>query len=233
MKKKKLYPILAALVLVIFFYMTLTSCKELLGLRDEYPDEVEVASDGDRAFQEAISQKAEEDYKRAEAAGEITEKAAEEVTEETSDMEASAKAADDIAEEATEETSDAEAAEAADDVALVDDVVLLNETITYSITKDGFTVTIIVDFKTTDITGSLSLSGENYIDATITDGKINKNTLDITANYSGTMGSSGTDYPFNGTITGTISDDLSTLNGTIRDDGGESTKLIAKRETAQ
>ena len=101
---------------------------------------------------------------------------------------------------------------------------LPSEPITYSGDALGLAVVLIVDFKTTVVTGSVSLSGDFYVDATITNGKIDIETFEITANFSGIMGSGeygGIEEPFNGTITGIISEDLSTFNGVILDDEGD------------
>jgi len=56
-------------------------------------------------------------------------------------------------------------------------------------------------------------------------------TFEITANFSGIMGSKehGVTYPCNGTITGIISDDLSTFNGIMLDDEGDGGKFTATR----
>lgn len=67
------------------------------------------------------------------------------------------------------------------------------------------------------------MSGDDYVDATITDGKINIETFGITANFSGIMGSAEYDQvdTFSGIITGKVSEDLNTFNGDIRDDEGD------------
>ena len=93
----------------------------------------------------------------------------------------------------------------------------------------GLDVVLIVNFKTTEVSGSINLSGDDYVDAAITDGKIDIETFEITANFSGIMGSKeyGEAYPFNGTIKGIISDDLNTFNGDIRDDEGDGGKFTA------
>ena len=95
----------------------------------------------------------------------------------------------------------------------------------------GLAVVLVVNFKTTVVTGSVKLSGDDYVDATIADGNINIDTLEITSNFSGIMGSAeyGVDYPFNGTITGIISNDLSTFDGVILDDEGDGGKFKAFR----
>ena len=109
-----------------------------------------------------------------------------------------------------EEKIDAEAEE--------EENLIPNEPITYSGNIDGVPVILIVNFKTTEVTGSLSLSGEDYIDAPI-NGKIDINTFEITSNYSGIAGTKELgEFPFNGTITGIITDDLSTFNGEIQPD---------------
>ena len=106
-----------------------------------------------------------------------------------------------------------------------------DEPITYSGDALGLAVILIVNFKTTEVTGSINLSGDDWVDATITDGNINIDTFEINTNFSGIMGSAeyGVDYPFNGTITGKVSDDLSTFNGVILDDEGDGGKFTINK----
>ena len=87
-----------------------------------------------------------------------------------------------------------------------------------------------VDFKTTAVSGSLDASGDYYLSAGI-EGTINIETFKINANFSGIMGASeaGIEEPWNGTINGEISEDLSTFNGDIKDDEDYGTKFIATR----
>lgn len=102
-----------------------------------------------------------------------------------------------------------------------------DEPITYSGNALGLYVVLIVNFKTAEVTGSISLSGDDYVDATITNGKIKIETFEITANFSGIMGSKkyGAEYPFDGIIAGKVSEDLSTFIGDIRDDEGDGGKF--------
>jgi hypothetical protein len=95
--------------------------------------------------------------------------------------------------------------------------------ITYSGDALGLAVALVVNFKTKVVTGSINLSGDDYVDATITKGKINIDTFEITTNFSGIMGSGEYNEaaPFNGTITGKVSDDLSKFKGVILDDEGD------------
>ncbi len=106
-----------------------------------------------------------------------------------------------------------------------------NEPITYSGDALGLAVVLVVNFKTKVVTGSISLSGDDYVDATITDGKINIETFEITANFSGIMGSAEYDQvdTFNGIITGKVSEDLNTFNGDIRDDEGDGGKFTINK----
>lgn len=101
-----------------------------------------------------------------------------------------------------------------------------DEPITYSGEYDGIAITLIVDFKTTAVSGSISLGGDYYLDAAI-DGTINIKDFIVTTTFSGIMGAkeAGREESWNGTINGEISDDLSTFNGEIFDDegGGEFT----------
>ena len=119
-------------------------------------------------------------------------------------------------EQAEEEAPAEEPAKEVEEVA-EEEKPLPNEPVTYTGSVEGVTVILIVNFKTTEVTGSLSLSGDDYIDATITDGKINISTFEIATNYSGVAGSEEFgEFPFNGIITGEITDDLSTFKGKMQ-----------------
>jgi len=101
------------------------------------------------------------------------------------------------------------------------DEYLPDEPITYSGEFEGVGIILIVDFKTTAVSGSVSMGGDLYLDAGI-EGIINIETFEVTATFSGIMGAAGAgmEEPWNGTINGTISGDLSTYNGNIKDDEG-------------
>lgn len=104
-----------------------------------------------------------------------------------------------------------------EEVATAEEESLTYETVTYTGIVNGATVILIVDFETNEVKGSISLTGDEYINANITDGKINEDTLEITTKYSGTgrLEAEGEDYPVSGTITGKINDDLSLFDGVI------------------
>jgi len=106
-----------------------------------------------------------------------------------------------------------------------------DDPITYSGDALGLAVILVVNFKTKVVTGSINLSGDDYVDATITDGKINIETFEITANFSGIMGSAEYDQvdTFSGIITGKVSEDLNTFNGDIRDDEGDGGEFTIKK----
>jgi len=106
-----------------------------------------------------------------------------------------------------------------------------DEPITYSGDALGLDVVLIVDFKTTTVTGLINLSGDVYVDATITDGEIDIDTFEIIANFSGIIGMKeyGEEEGFFGIITGIISEDYSTFNGVILDDEGWGGKFTASR----
>jgi hypothetical protein len=106
--------------------------------------------------------------------------------------------------------------------------------------ENGYPITVIliVDFTTANVAGSLSCCGEGlntYVDATITNGKINVDTLEITTNYSGVAGSKavegseGAEIPISGTITGIITDDLTTFNGEMKSEEGAQKFTAARR----
>ena len=102
-----------------------------------------------------------------------------------------------------------------------------NEPITYSGDVGGIDVVLIVNFKTKKVSGSINYSGDSgYVDATIDGEIIDIDNFEIKAKFSGKRGWKE-DFPFKGTINGTISNDLSTFKGDIWDDetgwGGEFT----------
>jgi hypothetical protein len=216
MKNKKLYKILTILVLIIIFSIALLymGCKIIRG-------DAELDEHAQR-FGEALTKLREEEEKQAEA-------------EEAEQLAREKQVRLDEAEEAALVWEDAEEAEeeAAPEGEIVEEKNLIpNEPITYSTSMDGAAVILIVNFKTTEVTGSISLSGGivESIDATI-NGKIDINTFEITSNYSGIMVvEEAGEYPFNGTITGIITDDLSTFNGEILNDEGKGREITASRK---
>jgi hypothetical protein len=98
---------------------------------------------------------------------------------------------------------------------------LPTEPIYYDGRFEGVAITLIVNFKTFSVSGSVKLSGDAWADAAIT-GSIDIDTFEVITNFSGMAGikEAGWEWPFNGTINGIISSDLSTFNGTIIDDEG-------------
>ena len=142
------------------------------------------------------------------------------------DKKAEAEAAEEAAllEETKVKAAEYEAAKKAEEEAAPEEENLIpNEPITYSgnlYNANGTEVILIVNFKTTEVTGPISLdSVDDYIDATI-NGKIDIDTFEVTSNYYGIWRLKETDeeFPFNGTITGKITEDLSTFNGIIHPD---------------
>jgi hypothetical protein len=190
MKNEKLFKILTILVLIIVFSMALPymGCKIIS--RDAELDEHA------QRFGEALAKLQEEEKKQAEA-----EEAA---------------AAEEVAEEevVTEEETLVEEIEVAEE----EENLTPNEPIIYSTSIDGAKVILIVNFKTKEVKGSISKSGEDYVDATIKGEIININTFEITTNYSGIEGSPGVEFTINGTITGKITEDLNIFNGVITPD---------------
>ena len=67
-----------------------------------------------------------------------------------------------------------------EETATADEGSFPGEPIAYTSTVDWALVTLIVNFKTTEVTGSISESGNTYFDADIK-GKINIDTLEITS----------------------------------------------------
>jgi len=143
-----------------------------------------------------------------------------------------AEKAEQIAKEIEENQAETEEAAPAEEVAAEEEEKLIsNEPITYSGSIEGVAVILIVDFKTKEVTGSLSLSGDDYVDATINGEITDIKTFEIYTNYSGVGGTKGLgEFPFNGIITGKITDDLSTFNGEVQPDYEDTgTKFTATR----
>jgi hypothetical protein len=207
MRKKNLYLIITIFLLAVFCIMALAfmGCHytDLLNrktpVQESLDEEKEfLEAEEERVKREAEQQAKEEEIKQAEA-------------------EESAYIAKKAAEEAASEE---------------EEISLPDEPVTYTGNiENGYPIvaTLIVDFKTTVVTGSLSCCGDGintYVDATITDGKIKLDTLKITTNYSGVAGSKevegskGVEMPINGTITGIITDNLSTFNGEMSSEEG-------------
>ena len=89
---------------------------------------------------------------------------------------------------------------------------------------------MIIKFKTAEVSGSVSTQGDYYVDAEI-DGKINIETFNVDATFSGVMGvqSAGREEAWSGKITGTITDNLDTFNGKIIDNEGTGGEFTATR----
>ena len=154
---------------------------------------------------------------------------AEEAEEELERIEAEHAAAEQAAIE--EEQAEVEEAspdeESADEARVAEEAEKLipNEPITYSCSMQGIPIILIVNFKTKEVTGSIEIGA--YPDWIISNGKIDLDTLKITdANVSGIKEIDkkyDKEIPFNGTITGKISEDLRTVSGELTDnDTGES-----------
>ena len=109
--------------------------------------------------------------------------------------------------------------EVTEDAETEEDKLIPDEPIKYSGRAEENAVILIVNFKTTKVTGSVSQSESYYVDATV-NGKININTFKVTSNFSGIWRDleTGEEFPFNGIISGIITDDLGTFNGIIQPD---------------
>ena len=203
MKKKKLYLILTIFLLVLFCTMVLLfiGCKDNLEtqmnreMAEQVREQEEAKADEEKQL--AIDKQVRQDEAEQRALDEATDQMEREEWEE---------------EEAARETAGAE-----------EENLIPNEPITYTgnlYNANGTEVILIVNFKTTEVTGPISLdSVDDYIDATI-NGKIDIDTFEVTSNYYGIWRLKETDeeFPFNGTITGKITEDLSTFNGIIHPD---------------
>ena len=96
-----------------------------------------------------------------------------------------------------------------------------NEPITYSGELDGVSIIIVIDFKTTEVSGTVNLSGDYWADAEIV-GIVNIENFKINAAFDGMCGSKehGMGETFRGSIEGTVTGDLKTFIGTIIDNEG-------------
>jgi hypothetical protein len=122
--------------------------------------------------------------------------------------------------------------EVTEEEATVEEDSFPNELITYNGDMSGLTVIVIVDYKTTEVTGSLECPAIGYPDYVFTDGKIDIDTLKITAKSSGVreVDSDGNVIQTQEfTITGTISEDLTSINGAIANNFDESWEFNATR----
>jgi hypothetical protein len=83
-------------------------------------------------------------------------------------------------------------------------------------------MTLVLDFQTSAVEGTLSLAGDDYARAEIV-GQFDLKTLSLTGTYSGVKGSVqyGMEFPWTGAIEGKVSTDLGKLSGTLVDDEGE------------
>lgn len=103
-----------------------------------------------------------------------------------------------------------------------------NEPVTYTGNLSGLPVTLIVDFKTSEITGSMPSAAKVFPDTVVTDGTIYLDTLEIYVFFTGVseMDSDGNVIKTAWlTITGKVSDDLSTLTGEILNEEGETGEI--------
>ena len=104
-----------------------------------------------------------------------------------------------------------------------------NEPITYSGEFDGTAIIVIINFKTTEVSGIVSYDDGNYwMDAEIV-GIINIENFEVNAAFDGMCGSkeAGIGETWRGSIDGTVTGDLKTFNGTIITDDGAGGKFIA------
>ena len=133
------------------------------------------------------------------------------------------KVLDEVITEAEKEIEEAELEE--------EEKMLPNEPVKYNGEFGGVSIILVIDFKTTKVTGSVSLSGDDYVDANIK-GKIDIETFEVSTDFSGIMGSKeyGKAYPFNGTINGVVTDNLGAFIGDIVDDEGTGGEFAAYSE---
>ena len=104
-----------------------------------------------------------------------------------------------------------------------------NEPVTYSGELDGVNIIIVINFKTTEVSGTVSYDDGNYwMDAEIV-GIINIENFEVNSAFDGMCGSkeAGIGETWRGSIDGTVTGDLKTFNGTIIADDGAGGKFIA------
>jgi hypothetical protein len=107
-----------------------------------------------------------------------------------------------------------------------------DEPITYTGNISGIPVTLTVDFKTTEITGSMPSIAKGFPDTVVTDGTVYLDTLEIYAFFTGVveMDSDGNVIETAWlTITGKISDDLSTINGELLNEEGDTGEVTLNK----
>ena len=237
MKKKKLYILLIIFLLVLFCTMVLLfiGCKDNLETQMNREMAKQIREQEEAKAEEAEQLAREKQIRQDEAEQAALDEATDQAEREEWEEEEAEKA-EQIAKEIEENQAEAEEAAPAEEVAeeavaAEEEKLISNEPITYSGSIEGVAVILIVDFKTKEITGSLSLSGDDYVDATINGEITDIKTFEIYTNYSGVGGTKGLgEFPFNGIITGKITDDLSTFNGEVQPDYEDTgTKFTATR----
>lgn len=102
--------------------------------------------------------------------------------------------------------------------------------VTYTGDIEAVAMSVTIDFKSSGVTGALSMGGDDYANAEIS-GTIDLEFLFVTATFSGAVGSMvyGIEVPWWGTIEGTVSDDFSSFAGMLVDDEGVSVNFTVTR----
>jgi len=196
MRKRKLHLLIAASILVVFCITT----PFFMGcyiLDSDYRAMVD-----EEAEMEKIEREAEEQASRKEVAEDTEAEPTEEVIEEA---------------ELAEESSATE-----------EDKSFPNEPVIYTGNLSGIPVTLTVNFKTTEVTGSMPSIAKGFPDTIVTDGTIYLDTLEIYVFFTGVseMDSDGSVIETSWlTITGKVSDDLSTINGEILNEEGDTGEI--------
>lgn len=107
-----------------------------------------------------------------------------------------------------------------------------NEPVTYTGSLSGLPVTLTVNFKTTEVTGSMPSIAKGFPDTIVTDGEVYLDTLEIYASFTGVseMDSDGNVIETSWlTMTGKISDDLIKINVETLNQEGESGEFTLTR----
>ena len=93
---------------------------------------------------------------------------------------------------------------------------------------DSIDISLVIDFKTQQVSGFLVEEGNHYTDAKIV-GTIDIETFKVNSTFSGIMGYYDEEVLYSGTIDGAVSENLKTFNGTLLDNQGNGVDLTATK----
>lgn len=106
--------------------------------------------------------------------------------------------------------------------------ILPTEPVEYEGDIEGVRFSMTIDFQAETVTGELSLDGDDYAQAQVT-GVIDIDTLKVDTAFTGVVGNKeySLEYPWFGTISGKLSDDLKIFLGTLIDDDNSVINFMA------